>query len=250
MEFDLNTFILLGLIISSAAILQAAVGFGFALLALPLMLRLGIELPVCMIISFIVQIWQQGINTYNLRKEIKCKPLVPVIISTWVFIIIGVYLQKTELMKLDQGAIRQIIGGLVMAAVIVDATWKIKHQEHLHKFWGFLAGGLGGFFGGLAGIPGPPLVIWVMSHTWNNQRSRVSLWLIFLGMLPCVTAILFLNYGTVLLQAILPGICLSPFAIVCSFIGEKIGNKLPKPVLRKIAMGILLIMALIAIFKL
>lgn len=250
MEFDLTTFILLALILSAASIIQAGVGFGFALFALPLMLRLDIELPTCIIISLVNQFWQQGINVYNMRKEVVFKPLIPLIASAWIFIAIGVYLQKTELMKLDQGQIRQVIGTLVLLAVIVDAVWKIKHQEHLHKFWSILAGAIGGLLSGLAGIPGPPIVIWVMSHTWSNKRSRVSLWVIFLALMPCVSTILFLNYGKVLLEAVIPAICLVPFSIGCSFVGVKIGNKLSKPVLRKIAMTILLIMALTAIFKL
>jgi uncharacterized membrane protein YfcA len=249
LEFDLTTFILLALILSLASIIQAAVGFGFALFALPLMLRLDIDLPTCIIISLVNQFWQQGINAYNMRKEVVLKPLIPLIASAWVFIAVGVYLQKTELMKLDQGSIRQVIGALVLLAVIVDAVWKVKHQESLHKFWAILAGAVGGLLSGLAGIPGPPIVIWVMSHTWSNKRSRVSLWVIFLALMPCVGILLVLNYGTILLEAVFPALCLIPFSIACSFIGVKIGNKLPKAVLRKIAMGILLVMALTAILK-
>ena len=47
-----------------------------------------------------------------------------------------------------------------------------------------LAGACGGLLGGLAGVPGPPLVMWVMAHDWSADVTRAFLFASFMCLVP------------------------------------------------------------------
>ena len=104
-----------------------------------------------------------------------------------------------------------------------------------------------GLAGGLTGAPGAPIVIWVMAHNWSNQRSRGSMWAIFLVFGSTLFLLLCLSFGWRVLATVPPAVLLIPIAVIGSHVGLKLGNLISKKYLRRIAFVLLLLVAASAI---
>lgn len=245
-HFTTVELITIGCTIAAATMLQAAVGFGFNLLAIPILLRCGLELPEAIVVSIVAQMWQQGAGYWHTHQAVVWRPLVPVIVAMAVCLVAGVMLQGT-LAGWDKTSIRRLVGGLILAGLLAQWYWKPKPRAHLPAGWGVLAGACGGLLGGLAGVPGPPLVMWVMAHDWSNQRTRGSIWAMFLFLTPLLFVILWISKGNEMLVVLLPSVALIPVVQLSAMAGMRMGNAMSKQRLRRIAFALLLIIAVAAI---
>jgi len=135
---------------------------------------------------------------------------------------------------------------VVLAAVL--ATWLIKPTPHkrLHPGWGVAAFGIGGAMQGLAGMGGPPIVLWVMSHDWSSRVCRATLWSFFIMMIPTNLLFFWLRFGDAVIGAMGVGVLYIPLVMLAALPGMWIGNKIPKRELQQIAFGILVLMAIYA----
>lgn len=232
--------------VSLGALLQSASGFGFSLVAVPVMLNAGLPLPEVLVFSFTAQLWQQPASLWRVRRHVVWKPLVPVIITSLLFLVVGVILQK-QLLHLDRVTVRRAIGALITLFLLAQALWRPEPREGLHPGWGLISGAFAGTSCGIAGIPGPPLVFWVMAHTWSNQRLRGSLWAIFLPLTPGILIVLAVGFRSAVLRALPAALFFIPASIIASAIGLSIGHKIPKHILRRIAYALLAALAAFAI---
>ena len=245
-QFSVGELIAIGCTIAAATVLQSAVGFGFNLLAIPVLLRCGLELHEAIIVSVVAQVWQQGAGIYHTRKAIVVRPLVPVTVAVAVFLAVGVVMQG-YIADWDRQTIRRLVGALILLGVLVQWLCRPAPRQRLHAAWGVLAGACAGVMGGLAGVPGPPIVMWVMAHDWSNARSRGSIWAMFIVLTPLLFVMLWATKGNEALVALLPSVALIPVVQLSAMLGLRIGNVIPKPRLRRIAFAMLLVIAVVAI---
>jgi hypothetical protein len=106
---------------------------------------------------------------------------------------------------------------------------------------------LGGFIGGVAGMGGPPIVMWVHAHDWSNQRSRATLWAYFSGLTPIQLVVLYLKFGPDVVTAVGTAAILAPVMVLGILPGLWLGHRIPKPRLRQISYTIILIISIYAI---
>ena len=245
-QFTAAQLVAVAVTIAAATTLQAAVGFGFNLLAIPVLLRCGLELHEAIVVSIVAQVWQQGAGVWHTRQAVVWRPLWPAIGAVAVCIVVGVVLQGA-LASWDRTEIGRLIGVLIVVGLLAQWYWRPAPQARLHVGWGVLAGACGGLMGGLAGIPGPPLVIWIMAHDWSNQRTRGSIWAMFLFLTPLLFVVLWISRGHEVLIVLLPAVVLIPVVQLSAMVGLRIGNAVSKRRLRQIAMALLLIIAAAAI---
>lgn len=206
--------ILVVLILCLAVFTQSALGFGSALIAMPLLaLAVGIHTatPLVGLVG----------NTISLLILARNWRLVDVqsarrlIISSWLGIPIGLVL-------LTQ-APEHLVKGLLGALLIVFGLYNLLqfrlptlHQPGVAYLLGFVAGILGGAYN----TNGPPVIIYGMIQRWPPQQFRATLQGFFAstgivivlgqGMIGLWTADVFRLYG-----------CALPFVLVAIALGSK-----------------------------
>ena len=245
---DVSFILIAAVVLVLGSALQSAAGFGFGMFAIPLLILLGAEAPAAIAIVAVCGLLQTIIGSWTLRRYVNWVQAAGMIVLAVACVPPGVWVLH-HVTTLDAARIRQIFGGIVLAVLLVQWLWRIEPRENLHWAWGVAAVALCGFLGGLAGMGGPPVVMWIMAHRWSNPRSRATLWTLFTGMAPFQLYLLYDRFGEAVASA-LPGACLlAPVCLVGILPGLWLGGRIPKPRLRQISHLILLLISLYSILQ-
>jgi len=236
-DYEISQLWVIALAIVLGTCLQASVGFGLALCAIPIMLRAGIELHQAMVFALVTQISQQITGLRHVRREMRWRPVIPVIAAGLLFLGLGVALQR----QCNRQLLSRTIGGVILGTVLLEWLWRPAPRPRLHPIWGLLAGACAGAMSGLVSLPGPPIVLWVMAHDWSNPRSRGSMWVVFLSFAPALFVLLWLGFGQTVPRTVAPAAMLIPAALLGTVVGLRIGSRISKRRLRQAAFVLLLI---------
>jgi uncharacterized membrane protein YfcA len=167
-NLTLTLLLLSALTVFAAALVSGMAGFAFSALAAAPLLRL-LDDPVrvvCLMIACSIAI--QGYCVWALRHSIEWRALRPFLAggvaavplgtwvlarsSPWAFALgMGVFLTIYGAYMLCRGKARMLRGGALSDSAI---------------------GALGGFMGGLAGLPGLAVTIWCGVRGWSKERQR------------------------------------------------------------------------------
>ena len=196
-----NTLIPAVFIILVASLLKSTTGFGFALIATPLLLLLWEPTLVVPIVLPLVLTVDVFIVAQNWRL-LEPRRLAPMVIAG----VLGVPLGTYVLLVASPQVLRLGIAGLVLVSAILlllGVTIPISRER--------LAGGIAGFLSGLlvtsTSISGPPVALFMINQRWAKHTFRTSLGLFFLGQVTLAIISLAgvgaLHSGTLLVSAIL-----------------------------------------------
>jgi uncharacterized membrane protein YfcA len=142
--------------------------------------------------------------------------------------------------------VKQIIGGLILAVVLLQLLWRPKQGE-VKKIWGILAMATSGVLMGFSGMSGPPLVLWAMTQSWQAIEIRAFLLSTFLLGIPFGLALLYLTYSSRLHESFIQALLAIPVVLLATQLGVSIGNRLNRWVLNRITYAILFLTAFSAI---
>ncbi|MBG0789586.1 MAG: sulfite exporter TauE/SafE family protein [Desulfovibrionaceae bacterium] len=161
--------VLILVIILLAAFLQGLTGFGFALIALPLLgffIDIKLSVPLMQLLAVIVSIYLG----FRLRKNIHLQSIYILMAATLPGIPLGTYALKhfsTQWLSIG-------IGLLMVLFTSYMLLFKPRARElgaPVTALAGFLCGGLGASIG--AG--GPPVIIYTALQPWDKDRAKATL---------------------------------------------------------------------------
>ena len=159
------------IVIFAATLIRSALGFGEALVAVPLLaLRLPVEVaaPLAVLVSITIA----AIIIAQDWRHIHVRSTVWLVLPTFFGIPLGLWL----LIHGNQGLVKAILG-LLLIAFSAYCLWGRSRVELKsdNGVWlvgcGFLAGVLGGAYG----MNGPPLAIYGSMRRWSPQHFRATL---------------------------------------------------------------------------
>lgn len=237
-----------GTIMILGGIIQSSVGFGFGLFALPILLFFGFDLPAAVIIVIIGSAIQKLTAVRVLSHAFKWKDLFPYMAVGLMSLPLGVTLMF-RLSTLDQSITRQIIGILILLLLLLRWRGAIKTREHVPPIWGLIAACCSGLLNGLANIGGPPMVLWVLSHQWPNDKMRVILLAFSLVFVPFQLLLMLWLFGTPILSPLGKALLLSPAVLFGTWLGLLIGKRFSPHQLKVYMQTLLLLIALSSILK-
>jgi uncharacterized membrane protein YfcA len=149
--------------------LQGVVGFGMALIAIPLLTSvadINTIAPVIALSGNLAKILMLLIY----RKEVQFKPVLGLSISSLVLIPVGVvsldYLNKELALT---------ILGLVVVVYALYSWLKFRLPDFDKPFWMVLFGAIGGFLGGAFNTAGPPIIMYANAKDWTPKEFKSNL---------------------------------------------------------------------------
>lgn len=235
-----------GAVFFLGSLLQGAVGFGFGLFAIPILVWVGVRLSEAVAIVSVSIFIQVLVATYQLRGDVLWRQVLPATLIRYLTIPIGISL-LLAIDTLDKTQAKQALGVLLLLILSAQFLVKVEPRDDLHPAWMALAFSCSGVMHGMASMGGPPAVLWVMAHRWSNRQTRAFLSSLFMLAAPLQLTLLYLLSGGDIMGALLNGLILAPLVALGSALGVRMGNLIPKDRLRQIAHGILLVTALASI---
>ncbi|MEM8679020.1 MAG: sulfite exporter TauE/SafE family protein [Planctomycetota bacterium] len=233
----------LALILFLAPALQAAVGFGAGLFAIPALVWGGMTLPQATGAALMSVLVQSSLNCYHAREQLPWRETMPIFFWRALSLPAGVMIMA-YIASFDLTIGRQVIGWCLLVSLGMQLLIRPTPRESVHPGWTAVAGICSGLLAGGVGIGGPPACLWVLAHDWPPLKQRSCLWLMFLLLLPLHTGLLIFKFGSPLVAALLAALAVSPVALLGSYVGATIGHRLNR---RQLTIAMLTLIFLIAV---
>lgn len=232
----------------SGGFIQSSAGFGFGLFALPLLLFLDLQFPEAVMIVIIGSALQKIMGIRYFRNVIKWKEIRPLIIAGLIALPLGIFFMQ-KVSGMNQHYIKFIIGVLILLMLFLRWSGISGKKGIVRKEWGIVTGSLSGLLNGFANIGGPPVVLWVLSHNWDNKKMRATIIALSIFFVPFQISIMLIIFGSVVFNALLYGLILSPFVFIGSWAGLIAGDRISKDKLKVYMEFLLFIIAVSSILK-
>jgi uncharacterized protein len=242
---EIIEFIKIGSVLILGSFIQSSSGFGFGLFALPLLLLMGFTLPETVIIMVIASGLQKVTAIAYLWKAADWKGQAPFMIAGVLALPLGVFCLGL-ISEMSQTVVKQVMGTVILLLLLLQWKGVIKSREEVPRIWGYIAGSLSGFLNGLANIGGPPLILWILSHRWKNEKMRVTPIAFSLVFVPFQLLFMGIEFGATLWNPLVTALLMSPVVLLGSWIGLKIGARISRKQLL-LYMRLLLLMVVLGI---
>ncbi len=254
MPAEIPIFVLLTLaaILFFISFVQGAIGFAAGMLGIPLMmLAAGLSMSQAVAIAIVTSGMQNIMGGIQLRKSVVWQDVWRPMLIRLVALPLGVWSQVLVQGQFSESTVKQMVGAILLLVLLVQYAMKIKPREQLHVAWEFIAFLTAGFMVGFCGMGGPPMVLWIMAHTWSNRRTRGFMFVVFFSSLipQAVLMVLFqpASEEIPILYFLAGGLLAMPVVLLGTFIGVRVGDKISRPMLRVIIYIVLISVAVSAV---
>lgn len=208
----MNAYIYTFFVLLLASFVQGSVGFGVALIAVPLMsLYLAPQEAVPLMSLLAATLSLVMLTRY--RQAFNWRATVRLTAGSLFGIPIGVFLLR----RLDGDVVITILGVIVMAYALY-ALSNMRLPELKRPFFGYIFGFFGGILSGAYNTGGPPIIIYGNCRRWEPSAFKGNLQGYFLinSSIVVLTHWAMGNYNSIILQRYL-------FAVPAVFVGLGLG---------------------------
>ena len=235
-------------IVAVSSTLQATVGFGLALLAIPLLHLIGFEPPAAIAISSSAMLVQMANGVLRLRASVRARELLWPLVITMATMVLGV-LALRAVVAVKPDLARQATGVVVLGALVVLQVVRPAPRPRVAAPWTVLAMSASGLLSGSTGMGGPPLALWSYAHEWPAERIRATIWAIALPATAVLLVLLAVTFGPSAIRALALAALLAPFALAGSNAGLALARRLSVERLRTAAFVVLAVLGVSAIVR-
>ncbi len=229
------------LIVFLATLTQAAVGFGLALVSMPLLAAVvGIRTatPLVALIAAVAELVILG----RYWRSIQFQSIKPLIISSVIGIPLGVFILR----EVDEAIITPILGVVILGYALY-ALFSPRLPRLAGRAWAYGFGFIGGILGGAYNTSGPPVIIYGSCRRWppDEFKGNIQGYFIPITLLALAAHGVSGNYTTAVWQNFLwaiPGIILGLIG------GFFISGRLDPGRFRKIVLILLVILGMRLLF--
>lgn len=203
-----------------ASIISAIVGFGGAILLLPL-LTYSIGIKTAIPLLTIAQIFGNASRVWFGRKELVWKPIFNFLITAIPFVIIG-----SVLFLYVNGYIIKIIVGMLLIIIVIGKRI-LKNKLKVNNKGIYLGGALTGIISGIAGSSGP-LSALLFNALDLSKNAYIASEAFTALVMHIIKTILYKKYLEIETDIIIYGIIIGSTMILGSYLGKKVMEKIPK----------------------
>lgn len=233
-------YLYIAIIILISALVQGFSGFAFSLVLVPLLgLFFGFKDVVVLnlLFSFVL-----NLSVFiKLRKHAKVKETAVLILFACIFTIVG----ANTLKGFDESLLKIVLGILLSLTSILN-IFKVNITFNKPKRYYPIVGSISGFLNGLAGISGPPVILFFSNTKLDKLTYKATLNTFFLS-LNVVALITYQSIGILTFDLLKVGVLYSVFVIVGAYVGLFLSYLASEVVFKKIVTVIVFVMGLIMI---
>jgi len=233
------------IVVLAAYFIKGLSGFGPALLMVPF-LSILIDPPTAITVTALMDFLAGALLLPSVRKNINWKFVLQLFSTLAAGAVAGTYL----LGEIPVLVLEKIIGSAILVFAILIMIQKNENhrsrESRERSWWRYPIGFLSGLLGGLLGISGPPLIIYMKMHYAKTFFRTQLIGIFFLG-----TGWRFFLYQVNRIEMHLTLPVLSVFVgvmIVGLILGSKIHVRVSETVFNRIVAGLIIIPAVNLIF--
>lgn len=216
-----------------AGVIKGLTGFGFSLLAAPLLVVLlgpRMAVPVIVVLNAFTNI----VLFAGCRRAADVRRIRPLIIAGIITVPMGMFL----LLNLDVGVLKMIVGvAIVLFAFALLAGFRrpLKNERRGLLLTGLISGTLNG----LISTGGPPVILFLANQGMQKVVFRASLIAYFL-FLSVATIPIFLAGGLMSRAVLVYAAVFIPALLVGAFAGSKLLHRVPEHFFRVVTLTIVI----------
>ncbi|MFH1058953.1 MAG: sulfite exporter TauE/SafE family protein [Pseudomonadota bacterium] len=234
--------ILVGLILLLSAFTLSFSGFGFSLVAVPL---LALVLPLKTAVVFqlpyalVLVAWQ----AWHYRGAVTWRELMPIMIGAVVALPVGAW----TLTIAPEGVLKRALAAFIVLAVVGMALPAGRRLGRLYAgrtWWGVLWGVLSGWFQGAYSTGGPPAVIYIMAADPEPQKAMGFLGAFF-TFLYVTMVLVFVVSGLLTWPVLKQSVYYAPVVAVGTAVGALLFKRASNRTYRQAVYGLLVLTAVL-----
>jgi hypothetical protein len=156
-------------IIFFASFTQSVVGFGTAMVGMPLIvgvLGIAISAPLIAMVGLTLEV----VMLLYYRQSVSLAVMWRLVIAAVVGIPLGIYAVR----RIDEEIVLTVLG-IVIAGYAIYGLLRLRLPELRSRLWGYGAGFLSGVLGGAYNTAGPPVVMYGHCKRWPPEEFRGNL---------------------------------------------------------------------------
>ena len=241
MDFSSTTLLVLVILFLSTFV-RSALGFGDALIAMPLLaLVVGIQVATPLVamgastiaFTILLKSW----------RKVEIKDAWRLVLFTWIGIPLGILFLKAAPEFLVKSLLGILVIGFGLYNLFIPNLPKLKTEK-----WAYLTGLVAGILGGAYNTNGPPVVVYGILRRWDPEKFRATLQGYFL---PTGFAILITHglAGMWTSQVVHYYLYSLPIIIGAVLVGEKVNQIIPQGKFDKVIYGFLVLVGVLLIFR-
>lgn len=235
-----------GLCVAAGALLGGLSGFGYGLVATPLLLVLGLPLPLVVATNMLLGGSTRAMTAWTFRGFVAPRRVAALIAGTVPGVLVGLLVLEA----VDRDRLRQAVGAVVIAGAVamMAARGRATSAEWGRgpaSFVGFLGGGLG-VTTSLNGVPP------VLMYTWEGAppRRMVADLSVFFVASNAIVALLLLGTRSAPAGPVL-GLFLLwlPGVLLATYLSNRLVDRIPEAQFRRLVLGIVMLGGLTALLS-
>lgn len=243
----MSPLILAGLILLFGSFIQGTIGFALGMVAVPLLLSSGFTLSQAIALTTVSIGIQVLFGSWQLRQYVPWQDVKLAAVIRWITVPVGVLI-LLSFENMDTEQVKRLVGIAILIALAIRAIPRQKEKRELPLPVSIGTFTISGILQGMVAMGGPPVVLWTTTRDYDAKQARAFIMTLFLLNAPVQVMLLLLLSDNMSIEVLLLALMLSPLIFLGTTLGVKIGNRFSKTLLNRLAMAVLLIIALNSIF--
>lgn len=224
----------------AAALIGTLTGFGYALLATPLLIWVmppRIAVPLVLFSSIVLL----ALLTVEAFSEMQGKKIVRWALGALPGMLVGGYV----LSSMPEDTMRSLIGAITLLGAIL--LWLRPTQPWRREWPGALAAGLlSGVLASASGMSGPPVILFGIKQQWDHRALRATL-IGYFAIVHLLALFVLGGFGLAGGEVFIRGGAVMPGVLLGFALGMKWRSRVDQALFRSIALGLLCAMGGIAL---
>ncbi|MBM3940807.1 MAG: sulfite exporter TauE/SafE family protein [SAR202 cluster bacterium] len=229
------------MLIFGTAIVNGVTGFGYNILAIPL-LALLLEPEAAITAVIVHNVALNGIVLFDARKSVRPGRI-------WLLTLAGAVATPFGaliLRAVDPGPLRVFIGAMVTLTGIAMLTGFRKAIRNESVASG-VVGGASGLLSGSIGAAGPPVILFFANQGMDPREFRANI-VAFFNVMTYIAIVSFISTGVMTVDRATLGMMTMPAAVLGVVLGIRLHGRVPAARFRKLTLALVLVAGVSAMY--